>query len=184
MSNRSKIFIGLCAVLAWFAALIMQHLGVFTEAAANRIVEAAWTALVSLGLFHAATNGLGGGSGPGGNGGRIRLWMMGALAGTGLLLAACTTTTASMYSGLYTQAKAGVQVFDDNTLKTMRDMLCAQPYSSIQRHPEYQAGIVILCGPLANTASLNAEQLALLAGLYTQLGLRPTAAPLPQAVPK
>jgi hypothetical protein len=98
-----------------------------------------------------------------------------------LFLPGCTTTTASMYSGLYTQAKAGVQVFDDNSLKTMKDILCAQPYSAIQRHPEMQAGVVVLCGPLANTATLNAEQLALLAGLYKQLGLQPTAVALPPA---
>lgn len=101
--------------------------------------------------------------------------------GTALLTTACTTTTASMYSGLYTQAKAGVQVFDDNSLKTMKDILCAQPYSSIQRHPEYQAGFVILCGPLTNTASLSAEQLAMLATLYKQMGLQPAAVALPPA---
>jgi hypothetical protein len=121
---------------------------------------------------------------PAGQGGFVAwsmLWILLPIALGAALLSGCTTTTASMYSGLYTQAKAGVQVFDDNSLKTMRDILCAQPYSAIQRHPEMQAGVVVLCGPLANTASLNAEQLALLAGLYKQLGLQPAAVALPPA---
>jgi hypothetical protein len=80
----------------------------------------------------------------------------------GLALSGCTTTTASMYSGLYTQAKAGVQVFDDNTLHTARDIICAQPYSAIQRNADLQAGIQVLCGPLANASSLDAGQLQLL----------------------
>lgn len=78
------------------------------------------------------------------------------------LSAGCTTTTASMYSGLYTQAKAGVQVFDDNTLHTARDIICAQPYSAIQRNTDLQPGVQVLCGPLANATSLDAGQLQLL----------------------
>lgn len=92
------------------------------------------------------------------------------LAALALALAGCTTTTASMYTGLYTQAKAGVQVFDDNTLTTMRDLLCAQPYSAIQRHPEMQAGVVVMCGPM-QSASLDPSQVQLLLSLYKQIGV-------------
>lgn len=97
-------------------------------------------------------------------------------------LSACTTTTASVYSGLYTQAKAGVQVFDDNTLGTMRDLVCAQPYSAIQRHPEMQPGIVALCGPMVNTASLDPGQVASMLAIAKQLGLTSSfVAPAPAA---
>jgi hypothetical protein len=72
----------------------------------------------------------------------------------------CTTTTGAMYRGYATEAKAGIQTWDDNSLATMHDLLCAQPYSAIQRHPELQPGIVALCGPLVNTASLDPTQVS------------------------
>jgi len=109
-----------------------------------------------------------------------------ALAVAVLALLGCTTTTGSMYSGIATQAKAGIQVFDDNTLATVHDVLCAQPYSAIQRHPEMQSGIQALCGPLANATSLDAGQLQLLmtvvgkaqsAGLLAVPAAKPASAP-------
>jgi hypothetical protein len=107
----------------------------------------------------------------------IRLLTMMAAIALGLsLLAGCTTTTASIYSGLYTQAKTGVQVFDDNTLSTMKDLVCAQPYSAIQRHPELQPGIVALCGPMSNTASLDPAQVMQMLSIAKQLGLVPASA--------
>lgn len=108
---------------------------------------------------------------------RLRLLSIVAAVCVGLSLAGCTTTTASMYTGLYTQAKAGVQVFDDNSLTTMRDLLCAQPYAAIQRHPEAQPGIVALCGPLAGGSALDAGQLAMLMSLLQQSGVKLQAAP-------
>lgn len=105
----------------------------------------------------------------------VRLLIVLASIATGLSIAGCTTTTASMYSGIYTQAKAGVQVFDDNTLVTMKDLVCAQPYSAIQRHPELQAGIVTLCGPMANTASIDPAQVMQMLAIAKQLGLAPGA---------
>lgn len=68
--------------------------------------------------------------------------------GAVLQLQGCTTTSGSVYSGMYTQAKAGVQVFDDNSLVTMKDLFCAQPYAAIIRHPELQGGVQVLCGSL------------------------------------
>jgi hypothetical protein len=143
-------------------------------------------ALLQMGLGGLITHMLQGGSqtpaapapiAPAGQAGRSLLDLLIVIAmGVVLFVAAgCTTTTASMYSGLYTQAKAGVQVFDDNTLSTMRDLVCAQPYSAIQRHPELQPGIVALCGPLVNTASLDPGQVASMLSIAKQLGL--TAAP-------
>lgn len=101
-----------------------------------------------------------------------------------LSMSGCTTTTASAYQGLYTQAKAGVMVFDDNALKTARDLLCAQPYSSIQRNSDMQAGIVTLCGPMANISSLDANQLQLLMNVMSASGVKlqsVPAAPAPAA---
>jgi hypothetical protein len=140
-------------------------------------------ALLQMGLGGLITHMLQGGSqapatpaapvAPAGQAGRSLLELLIVIAmGVVLFVAAgCTTTTASMYSGLYTQAKAGVQVFDDNTLSTMRDLVCAQPYSAIQRHPELQPGIVALCGPLVNTASLDPGQVASMLSIAKQLGL-------------
>lgn len=95
------------------------------------------------------------------------------------LVAGCTTTTASMYSGLYTQAKAGVMVFDDNAIKTARDILCAQPYSAIQRNADVQPGVQALCGPLGNSSSLDAGQLSLLMSLLGKAGVGVTAVAIP-----
>jgi hypothetical protein len=102
---------------------------------------------------------------PAGQGGFAALPFLAGIVPIALLIAlmtGCTTTTGSMYAGLATQAKAGIQVFDDNTLHTARDIICAQPYSAIQRNADMQAGIQTLCGPLANASSLDAGQLQLL----------------------
>jgi hypothetical protein len=95
----------------------------------------------------------------------------------GLLIAGCTTTTASVFKGYSTQAEAGIKVWDDNTLDTLQKVLCAQPYSAIQRHPELQVGIVSLCGPLTNTASIDPAQVQLMLNVVKQIN----AAPLPAA---
>lgn len=118
-----------------------------------------------------------------GQGGFARPMLLALIAViTGLsVLAGCTTTTASAYQGLYTQAKAGVMVFDDNALKTARDIICAQPYSSIQRNADMQAGILVLCGPLANVSSLDANQLQLLLNVMKSAGI--SVAPAAAAAP-
>jgi hypothetical protein len=107
----------------------------------------------------------------------VRLLIALAALALGLSLAGCTTTTASLYSGIYTQAKAGVQVFDDNTLATMTDLLCAQPYAAIQRHPEKQAGIAALCGSMASGSALDPGQVMQMLSIAKQLGLVPAPVP-------
>jgi hypothetical protein len=93
------------------------------------------------------------------------------------ILAGCTTTTASMYKGYTSEAVAGVKMWDDNTLATVQTVLCAQPYSAIQRHPEMQPGVQALCGPLANTSSLDANQLQLLMNMLGASGIKLQSAP-------
>jgi hypothetical protein len=97
------------------------------------------------------------------------------------ILGGCTTTTGAMYRGYATEAKAGIQTWDDNSLATMHDLLCAQPYSAIQRHPEFQPGIVALCGPLVNTASLDPTQVQQMLSIAKTLGLVPVPAAAPVA---
>lgn len=99
------------------------------------------------------------------------------VAGLALMLGGCTTTTGAMYAGLTTQAEAGIKVFDDNTLATVKTVLCAQPYSAIQRHPEIQPGVLALCGPMANISSLDANQLATLMSVMQTAGFKLQAAP-------
>jgi hypothetical protein len=91
------------------------------------------------------------------------------------LLTGCTTTTSAIYAGLETQAKAGIVMANDNAITTARDFLCGQPYSAVQRHPEIQAAIASLCGPLANASSLDPNQLALLMNILKSAGI--TVAP-------
>jgi hypothetical protein len=98
-----------------------------------------------------------------------------------LALAGCTTTTASMYRGYMTQAEAGVKTWDDNTIATVRDLMCAQPYSAILRHPELQPMILAGCGPMANISSLDANQLATLMSVMQGAGFKLQAAPAPAA---
>jgi hypothetical protein len=132
-------------------------------------------ALLQMGLGGLITHMLQGGSSqavatsrdpvaPSGQAGRSLLELLIAIAVGVVLFAAagCSTQLASMYKGAAAQTKAGIEMFDDNTMTTMRDLLCAQPYSAIQRHPEMQAAIQQLCGPLANATSLDAGQLQLL----------------------
>lgn len=85
-------------------------------------------------------------------------------------LAGCTTTTASMYRGYMTDAAAGIKTWDDNAITTVQAVLCAQPYSAIQRHPEIQAGVIALCGGMANVAALDPNQVQLMLNIYKQLG--------------
>jgi hypothetical protein len=104
--------------------------------------------------------------------------MMSALAAIALGLAmfsGCTTTTASMYRGYATDAKAGIQTWDDNAIATIKDVFCAQPYSAIQRHPEIQPGVSALCGQLASGSSIDPAQAQMLLNIAKQLGV--TAAP-------
>lgn len=194
MTANQRILACVVAGILWLAAIIAKHfwadidIGAFMMACAGVIT--------ALGVHGAAT-----GSAPlstlvqtpapapaiaiPGQTGRS-LWaypmllLTVVLAGLSLL-AGCTTTTASVYSGLYTQAKAGVQVFDDNTLNTASDILCAQPYAAIQRHPEKQPGIVTLCGPMSNTASLDPAQVMQMLSIAKQLGLVPAAVPAASA---
>jgi hypothetical protein len=167
-----KIFIGCFAALLWLAALALHHF--YPDIDIGQVTGMCMSALVGLGVSHLGSSDAPAGSAqgapaapvaPAGQAGRS-LWgypvLLVVIALGAALLTGCTTTTASMYAGLATQAKAGIQVFDDNTLATMHDLLCAQPYSAIQRHPEMQAGIQQLCGPLANASSLDAGQLQLL----------------------
>jgi hypothetical protein len=117
---------------------------------------------------------------PSGQGGfaSVRLLSTVAVIALGLsMLGGCTTTTGSMYAGLATQAEAGIKVFDDNSLATVRTVLCAQPYSAIQRHPELQPGIQAMCGPLANSSSLDAGQLAMLMNILQSSGVKLQAQP-------
>lgn len=100
-----------------------------------------------------------------------------ALALIASCLTGCTTTTASMYTGLAAQAESGIKLFDDNTLHTVQTVLCGQPYAAIQRHPELQPGVIALCGGLANASSLDANQLTMLMQVLGGAGLRLQAAP-------
>lgn len=179
-TNRQKIIAGALSGVLWLLAIVAMHFFGDVKDALLAFTGVCQSVILLVTGAH-----IGGASSSNKQGGFSLLPFVGLVAFVALtgaaLLSGCTTTTASMYSGLYTQAKAGVQVFDDNSLKTMRDMLCAQPYSAIQRHPELQAGIVTLCGPLTNTASLSAEQVAIMANMYRQLGLQPAAIALPAA---
>lgn len=103
--------------------------------------------------------------------------LLAALAFCLAMLGGCTTTTASVYRGYTSEAVAGVKMWDDNTLATLQTVLCAQPYSAIQRHPELQPGVQSLCGPLANSSSLDANQLAMLMQLLNASGVKLQAAP-------
>lgn len=109
----------------------------------------------------------------------VRAMILLMLTTLALCLAGCTTTTASIYKGLETQAVAGIKVFDDNALDTVKAILCGQPYSAIQRNPQYQPGVQALCGPLANTSSLDANQLAMLMSLLQSSGIKLQSAPAP-----
>jgi hypothetical protein len=172
-TNTQKIIAATLAGLLWLAAIAGMHF--FPDVKDALIAFALTCSSIIMLITGAHMNGQAGGSQASatpaapavapGQGGFIAwsmMWLLLPIALGAALLSGCTTTTASMYAGLATQAKAGIQVFDDNTLATMHDLLCAQPYSAIQRHPEMQAGIQQLCGPLANASSLDAGQLQLL----------------------
>lgn len=105
-----------------------------------------------------------------------RIILLSALCALAALVG-CTTTTASMYRGYTSEAVAGVKMWDDNTLATVQTVLCAQPYSAIQRHPEMQPGVQALCGPLANASSLDANQLQLLMNIMSASGIKLQSAP-------
>jgi hypothetical protein len=100
-----------------------------------------------------------------------------AIAIGAAVLGGCTTTTASTYRGFAAQAEAGVKMWDDNTLATLQAVLCAQPYSAIQRHPELQPGVAALCGPLSNVSNLDANQLAMLIATVKSAGFNLQPAP-------
>lgn len=177
----AKLYVGTLAALIWIAALVGKHF--WPDLDIGAIVTTCAGVLSGLGVYHVA--------GPSnaavpdapaapvadkGQGGFAAVPFVALLAVIALaMLAGCTTTTASMYSGIYTQAKAGVQVFDDNALVTMKDLVCAQPYSAIQRHPELQPGILALCGPMTNTATLDPAQVMQMLSIAKQLGLAPAA---------
>lgn len=91
------------------------------------------------------------------------------------MLAGCTTTTASIARGYEAQAKAGVQLFDDNQLMLLKDSLCWQPYGAVQRHPEMQPAIVSLCGALANGTTIDPAQAQRLIDIARQLGVTAAA---------
>lgn len=88
------------------------------------------------------------------------------------LLAGCTTTTASVARGYMTSADAGVQAFDDNAIEATVRLLCWSPYGAVVRHPEKQVGIQALCGSLANTSTLDANQLQLLMNVMGASGVK------------
>lgn len=103
-----------------------------------------------------------------------------------ILLAGCTTTTATMYAGYETAAKKGVQLADDNLRTTLVDAICGTPYASVQRGGKaYAEAVETLCGPLPS--ALTPAQLgAVLAGaqrlgLVGPVGLSAAPAPLPAA---
>jgi hypothetical protein len=52
-----------------------------------------------------------------------------ALATTG-----CTTVTGAAYAGYETGAKKGVEVANDNAVRTLTDSICAMPYGAILRN--------------------------------------------------
>lgn len=195
LTSKQKIFIGLVATALWLVAIAGIHFFPDVKDYLIAFIALCTATLVGLGVTHineqtatsSETHTAGGLSvsnsitGPAGKVlGFSAPWMLMLLATIAIGIAACTsgctTTTASMYAGVATQAKAGIQVFDDNTLATMHDLLCAQPYSAIQRHPELQPGIVALCGPLVNTASLDPAQVASMLSIAKQLGLTATPA--------
>lgn len=116
---------------------------------------------------------------PGPQTGFASVRMMSALAAIALGLAmfsGCTTTTASLYRGYATDAKAGIQTWDDNAIATIKDVFCAQPYSAIQRHPEIQPGVSALCGQLASGSSIDPAQAQRLLDIAKQLGVTATPA--------
>lgn len=111
----------------------------------------------------------------------LRLLTVIAAIALGLSIAGCTTTTAAVARGYMTSAEAGVQAFDDNTIEANVKLLCWSPYGAVVRHPEKQVGIQALCGSLANTSTLDANQLQLLMNVMSASGVKlqsvPAAAP-------
>jgi hypothetical protein len=164
MTAWQKIIAGGIIGVLWLAAIISKHF--WTDIDTGAFQLACGAALSALGIHSASTGNAGSQFAqmpmptlpPGQQTGFVSLRMMAVIAAVALglsMLGGCTTTTGAMYRGYATEAKAGIQTWDDNSLATMHDLLCAQPYSAIQRHPEFQPGVVALCGPLVNTASLD-----------------------------
>ena len=181
MSALQRIIACTIAGILWLGAIIAKHFWPDIETGA--FMAACGAVITALGIHGATVGGSGdapaAAPAPSAQGGFARLPFLLLVVSIAALigLAGCTTTTASIYSGLYTQAKAGIQTFDDNTLATMKDLVCAQPYSAIQRHPELQPGIAALCGPMTNTASLDPAQVMQMLSIAKQLGIAPAAAP-------
>jgi hypothetical protein len=168
MTSLQKIVAGAIIGLLWLAAIVAKHF--WTDIDTGAFQLACGAALSALGIHSAAT-----GSGDANKqGGFARIGLLIAIASVAML-AACTTTTASLYRGYATDAKAGIQTWDDNAIATLKDVFCAQPYSAIQRHPEIQPGVSALCGQLASGSSIDPAQAQRLLDIAKQLGV--TAAP-------
>ena len=80
------------------------------------------------------------------------------LAITAALVAAfslsnCTTVTGQAYAGYEAAAKKGVQLADDNAIKTITDNICAVPYGAVIRNTQFIPVAKAACLPAgANSA--------------------------------
>jgi len=90
-----------------------------------------------------------------------------ALAVLGLALASCTTVTGQAYAGYEAAAKKGVQLADDNAIKTITDNICAVPYGAVIRNTQFIPVAKAACLP----AGANSAPDSLL----------PTATPIPSS---
>ncbi|HEY8027681.1 MAG TPA: hypothetical protein VIF60_24285 [Burkholderiaceae bacterium] len=49
----------------------------------------------------------------------------------------CTTVTGQAYAGYETAARKGIEMADDNNIKTLSDAICAVPYGAILRNAQF-----------------------------------------------
>ncbi|HEX7642963.1 MAG TPA: hypothetical protein VF472_12220 [Burkholderiaceae bacterium] len=65
-----------------------------------------------------------------------KLLLLAAALGLAACQSGCTTVTGSAYAGYESAARKGIEVANDNAIKTTMDAICAWPYGAILRNPQ------------------------------------------------
>jgi hypothetical protein len=105
-----------------------------------------------------------------------RIGLLIAIASCVAMLAACTTTTGAMYRGYATEAKAGIQTWDDNAIATLKTSSARSRTRQSSATRRFSPASSALCGQLVNTASLDPTQVQQMLSIAKTLGLVPAPA--------